>query len=137
MSNRPGGDPNLTLPSGSPFTRTSPHDRGGSTISQTRSCDRFVGRLNARRYRTTPRKSGPSDSRQSAGIFAETAGGVSIAVTKKLIESGHIDRKGVTVIAITGNGLKTPDAVPFESPEVIDAKIDSFERVLKGVAHVA
>jgi hypothetical protein len=32
---------------------------------------------------------------------------------EKLIDSGHIDRNGVTVIAITGNGLKTPDAVPF------------------------
>ena len=74
---------------------------------------------------------------ETEGIYTETAGGVSIAVTKKLIESGHIDRNGITVVAITGNGLKTPDAVPFETPEVIDAKIDSFERVLKGVAHVA
>lgn len=74
---------------------------------------------------------------ETEGIYTETAGGVSIAVTKKLIESGHIDRNGITVVAITGNGLKTPDAVPFELPEVIDAKLDSFERVLKGVAHVA
>ena len=44
---------------------------------------------------------------------------------------------GVTVVAITGNGLKTPDAVPFETPEVIDARIDSFEQVLRGVANVA
>jgi threonine synthase len=74
---------------------------------------------------------------ETEGIYTETAGGVSIAVTQKLIESGHIDRNGVTVIAITGNGLKTPDAVPLESPQVIDAKIDSFERVLEGVAYVA
>ncbi len=74
---------------------------------------------------------------ETEGIYTETAGGVSIAVTKKLVESGHIDKNGVTVVCITGNGLKTPDAVPFDMPEVIDAKIDSFERVLKGVAHVA
>jgi threonine synthase len=74
---------------------------------------------------------------ETEGIYTETAGGVSIAVLKKLIDSGHIDRSGVTVVAITGNGLKTPDAVPFEKPEVIDARIDSFERALEGVAHVA
>ena len=62
---------------------------------------------------------------------------VAIAVTKKLVERGNIDRGGITVVAITGNGLKTPDAVGLAAPEVIDAKIDAFERVVKGVAHVA
>jgi hypothetical protein len=75
---------------------------------------------------------------ETQGIYTETAGGVSIAVLKKLVEQGHIDRRGVTVVAITGNGLKTPEAVAMDSPEVIDAKIDAFERVVeKGVAHVA
>lgn len=74
---------------------------------------------------------------ETEGIYTETAGGVSIGVLKKLVESGHIDRNGVTVVAITGNGLKTPEAVPFETPEVIEPKIDAFEQVLKGVAHVA
>jgi hypothetical protein len=40
-------------------------------------------------------------------------------------------------VAITGNGLKTPDAVTLGMPEVIDAKIEAFERVVEGVAHVA
>jgi threonine synthase len=71
------------------------------------------------------------------GIYTETAGGVAIAVTKKLAEQGLIDRAGLTVIAITGNGLKTPEAVAIQAPEVIDARIDDFERVVKGVAHVA
>jgi threonine synthase len=74
---------------------------------------------------------------EKEGIYTETAGGVSIAVTRKLVEQGLIDRKGVTVVAITGNGLKTPEAVSLEAPEVIDAKIEAFERVVKGVAHVA
>jgi threonine synthase len=74
---------------------------------------------------------------ETEGIFTETAGGVAIAVTKKLVERGKIDRGGVTVVAITGNGLKTPDAVSLSAPEVIDAKIDAFERTVKGVAHVA
>jgi len=74
---------------------------------------------------------------ETEGIYTETAGGVSIAVTKKLIDKGFIDRNGITVVAITGNGLKTPDAVEIDKPEVIDAKIDAFENVLKGIANVA
>ena len=72
------------------------------------------------------------------GIYTETAGGVSVAVLRKLVDQGHIDRRGVTVVAITGNGLKTPEAVALNTPEVIDAKIEAFERVVEGgVVHVA
>ena len=46
---------------------------------------------------------------------------------KKLVEQGHIDRRGVTVVAITGNGLKTPEAVALNTPDVIDAKIEGRE----------
>jgi len=74
---------------------------------------------------------------ETEGIFTETAGGVAVGVTKKLVDSGKIDRKGITVIAITGNGLKTPEAVNLAKPQVIDAKIDAFEELVKGVAHVA
>jgi threonine synthase len=74
---------------------------------------------------------------ETQGIYTETAGGVSIAVAKKLIELGHLDRHGITVIAITGNGLKTPEAVALGQPETIDAKIEAFERIVGGVAHVA
>src|SRR5688572_5915425 len=74
---------------------------------------------------------------ENEGIYTETAGGVAIAVTKKLAEQGLIDRKGITVVAITGNGLKTPEAVSLEAPEVIEPKIEAFERAVKGVAHVA
>jgi threonine synthase len=48
---------------------------------------------------------------QTEGIFAETAGGVTIGVLKKLVKQGIIKRKDVTVALITGNGLKTQDAV--------------------------
>src|SRR5262245_13894388 len=75
---------------------------------------------------------------ETEGIYTETAGGVSIAVTKKLVDQGYIDRRGITVIAITGNGLKTPDAVTLDVPEAIDARIEAFERVVEGgIAHVA
>jgi threonine synthase len=45
------------------------------------------------------------------GIFAETAGGVTAAVAKKLIASGKIPANDSAVLCITGNGLKTLDAV--------------------------
>ncbi|MDX1932296.1 MAG: threonine synthase [Capsulimonadales bacterium] len=48
---------------------------------------------------------------ETEGIWTETAGGVTVSVTKKLAEQGRFDRDDVVVIAITGNGLKTPEAV--------------------------
>ena len=48
---------------------------------------------------------------ETEGIFAETAGGVTVAVARKLIEQGQIDRDGSTVLCITGNGLKTQEAL--------------------------
>src|SRR5437588_3105390 len=48
---------------------------------------------------------------QTEGIFAETAGGVTVGVLKKLAKQGIIKRGDITVALITGNGLKTQDAV--------------------------
>jgi threonine synthase len=48
---------------------------------------------------------------RTEGIFAETAGGVTVACAKKLIEWGQLDPDGETVLLITGDGLKTLDAV--------------------------
>ncbi|MEY3275566.1 MAG: hypothetical protein RL153_832 [Verrucomicrobiota bacterium] len=45
------------------------------------------------------------------GIFAETAGGVTVGVAKKLIAQGKIPADESAVLCITGNGLKTLDAV--------------------------
>jgi threonine synthase len=45
------------------------------------------------------------------GIFAETAGGVTVGVAKKLIANGRIPKDDSAVLCITGNGLKTLDAV--------------------------
>lgn len=45
------------------------------------------------------------------GIFSETAGGVTIAAAKRLIEQGRIPRDESLVLCITGNGLKTQEAV--------------------------
>ena len=70
---------------------------------------------------------------QTEGIFTETAGGVTVAVTKKLIEQGRIGRDESVVISITGNGLKTQEAVLGSLPErrVIEAKLSAFEALLE------
>ncbi|SNY04779.1 threonine synthase [Paractinoplanes atraurantiacus] len=48
---------------------------------------------------------------ETTGIFAETAGGTTVAVLKKLVESGKLDPEKETVVYNTGEGLKTLDAV--------------------------
>ncbi|MFB3137561.1 MAG: threonine synthase, partial [Nitrospirales bacterium] len=48
---------------------------------------------------------------QTEGVFAETAGGVTVGVLQKLAKQGIIKKQDVTVAYITGNGLKTQEAV--------------------------
>jgi threonine synthase len=48
---------------------------------------------------------------RTEGVFAETAGGVTVATLKKLVESGRLDPDQETVVFNTGDGLKTLDAV--------------------------
>jgi threonine synthase len=48
---------------------------------------------------------------RTEGVFAETAGGVTVATLKKLVESGQLDPDQETVVFNTGDGLKTLDAV--------------------------
>jgi threonine synthase len=67
------------------------------------------------------------------GIWTETAGGTTLAVAKKLIEQGKINRDESTVVCITGNGLKTLEAVKdrIGAPTTIAPTLASFEeRVL-------
>src|SRR5882672_7145641 len=74
---------------------------------------------------------------ETEGIFTETAGGVTIAVTKKLLQQGRIKSGDLTVLAITGNGLKTLDALPLETLQAIEPKLAAFEEALGGIYHVA
>ncbi|MDQ3503287.1 MAG: threonine synthase, partial [Actinomycetota bacterium] len=48
------------------------------------------------------------------GLFAETAGGVTVATLRQLLERGQIDPTAETVLYNTGDGLKTLDAVAGE-----------------------
>ena len=67
---------------------------------------------------------------ETEGIFTETAGGTTIAVLKKLVEAGKISPDETTVVYITGNGLKTQEAVQnyIGQPLTIEPKLESFER---------
>ncbi|HXT26044.1 MAG TPA: threonine synthase [Candidatus Eisenbacteria bacterium] len=69
---------------------------------------------------------------ETEGIFAETAGGVTAGVTQKLIREGRISSDETTVVCITGNGLKTTDAIVAEYPatEAIAPKLEAFEAYL-------
>ncbi len=69
---------------------------------------------------------------EEEGIFTETAGGVTVAVTRKLIQQGKIKQDDLTVISITGNGLKTQEAIQgrLTEPRVIQAKLSEFEESL-------
>ncbi len=71
---------------------------------------------------------------ETEGIFAETAGGVTLGVTKKLIEQGRIPRDESIVISITGNGLKTQEALvgKIDAPPVIEAKLAEFDALVDG-----
>ncbi|MGA9344489.1 MAG: pyridoxal-phosphate dependent enzyme, partial [Nocardioidaceae bacterium] len=48
---------------------------------------------------------------RTEGVFAETAGGVTVATLKKLVEAGRLDPDLETVVFNTGDGLKTLDAI--------------------------
>jgi len=71
---------------------------------------------------------------ETEGIFAETAGGVTTGVTQKLIRDGRVGPDETTVVCITGNGLKTTDAIVAEYPatEAIAPRLDAFEAYLDG-----
>ena len=76
---------------------------------------------------------------EDEGIFTETAGGVTVAVTKKLVQQGRIKKDDLTVISITGNGLKTQEAIENHliKPLVINAKLSEFEKTVNTVKNVA
>lgn len=71
---------------------------------------------------------------QTEGVFTETAGGVTLGVAKKLIEQGRIPKDESIVVCITGNGLKTQEAVTEKigKPIKIKPNLASFEERLKG-----
>ena len=69
---------------------------------------------------------------RTEGIFTEAAGGVTVAATQKLVERGRIARDESIVICLTGNGLKTPDALAdrLAAHVTIRPTLAAFDRAL-------
>ena len=74
-------------------------------------------------------RAGDRSPRADDGVFTETAGGVTTAVLSKLAARGDIDPDERVVLVITGEGLKTLDAVrgTFKT-RTIDPTVESFRR---------
>jgi len=70
---------------------------------------------------------------ETEGIFTETAGGVVMAATLKLVKSGIIKSDETLVISITGNGLKTQEVLTSKLVEfpVIEPKISDFDELMQ------
>lgn len=66
---------------------------------------------------------------ETEGIFAETAGGVTLGVARKLIAQGRIPKEESIVLCITGNGLKTQEVLQGKvgAPTIINAKLSEFD----------
>jgi threonine synthase len=70
---------------------------------------------------------------RTEGIFAEPAGGTTLAVTLKLLAQGRFKPDESVVVSITGNGYKTLEAVAssLEAPVVIDARLKDFDALFE------
>jgi len=76
---------------------------------------------------------------EAEGIFTETAGGVTVGTALKLYKQGRISPDETTVLCITGNGLKTTDALAgrYEAEAAIAPRIVAFEKYLQASYDVA
>jgi threonine synthase len=69
---------------------------------------------------------------RTEGIFTEPAGGVTIAVLKRLVNQGYIESDETIVCYITGNGLKTPEALNNLAPiQTFEPRLDAIQKIMK------
>ncbi len=70
---------------------------------------------------------------RTEGIFTEPAGGVSVAVLKKMVEEGKIDKNDSTVCYVTGNGLKTTEVMMevLSKPQVMQADVAKIAALVR------
>jgi len=70
---------------------------------------------------------------RTEGIFTEPAGGVSVAVLKKMVEDGKIDKDETTVCYVTGNGLKATESIMevLTKPQVMQADVAKISAVVR------
>ncbi|ADV81809.1 threonine synthase [Terriglobus saanensis] len=83
--------------------------------------------------------SGMQELAETEGIFTETAGGVTTAVTARLYAHGRIHPDDLTVSCITGNGLKTTDALAgkYEAQRAVRPRLSDFEEYLREMNYAA
>src|ERR1700704_2260986 len=76
---------------------------------------------------------------ETEGIFTETAGGVTVGTAGKLYRQDRIHPDETTVLCITGNGLKTTDALAgvYQTERAIAPKLAEFENYLQQTLDVA
>jgi threonine synthase len=79
--------------------------------------------------------SGMQELAETEGIFTETAGGVTTAVTARLYAHGRIGRDETTVVCITGNGLKTTDALQgcYAQERAVKPRLAAFDEYIREV----
>lgn len=70
---------------------------------------------------------------KTEGIFTEPAGGVSIAVLRKMVENKMIDKNDQTICFITGNGLKSPDSLfdIIPKPKIAQPNIEKILSIMR------
>ncbi len=70
---------------------------------------------------------------KTEGIFTEPAGGVSVAVLKKMVEERKIDKNDTTICYVTGNGLKTTEVLMeiLSKPETMQADIAKISAMVR------
>jgi len=77
--------------------------------------------------------SGIQELAETEGIFTETAGGVTTAVTARLYAHGRISPDELTVSCVTGNGLKTTDALigQYQQERAVRPRLADFDAYLR------
>ncbi|MEM3090102.1 MAG: threonine synthase [Candidatus Nitrosotenuis sp.] len=70
---------------------------------------------------------------KTEGVFTEPAGGVSVAVLKKMVEDGKIDKNDMTVCYVTGNGLKATESIMevLQKPQIMKADVAKISAVVQ------
>lgn len=83
--------------------------------------------------------SGIQELAENEGIFTETAGGVTTAVTARLYADGRISPDEITVSCITGNGLKTTDALVghYQQERAVRPRLADFDSYLREIDGIA
>lgn len=83
--------------------------------------------------------SGIQELAEHEGIFTETAGGVTTAVTARLYAQGRISPDELTVSCITGNGLKTTDALigHYQQERAVKPRLAEFDAYLREIEGAA